>query len=257
MKIIYIFIILCVVVTVDSTFASEKDVHHGCQLKAGYDEAKPFHFRNEKGLVVGIDADILREVLDIMGCQLKFHELPWARTLLFIENGTIDIAIGAGFTEKRAQWAYYSVPYKFIDHWLYTQADKHINVNSIDTFLKKNLKLGVVIGWKYPVEIRNALDNPEYSNLIVKVATFSQLPKILNLDRVDGIIAIPEQLRTEILRNKFSHQFVSRAHYKEELHFMFSKKSVLPKIVTDFNNTLYQLIYNGHRKKILLKYESN
>lgn len=258
MKIIDIFIIFCIIFTVDTTLlASEKNVHRECQLIAGYDQAKPFHFRNSKGVVVGFDADILREVLGSIGCQVVFKEIPWVRTLLYVEKGKIDIAIGASFKVKRTQWAYYSVPYKYINHWLYTRADKHIDVDSIDKFFNNKLKLGVVIGWGYPIEIRNELDIPKYSSLVYKVPTFVQLPKMLNKDRLDGIVAIPEMLRTEIIQNNFSHKFSARAQYKEELHFIFSKNSVLPKLVAGFNNALYQFVYSGRRKKILLKYGLN
>lgn len=191
-----------------------------------------------------------------IGCQIKFQELPWARTLLYVETGTVDIAIGAGYKNARALWANYSAAYKSINHWLYTHKNRHIDVSSIDEFFKKGLTLGVVTGWGYPVEIRDALNNPKYSNLIIEISDFEQLPKMLDVNRIDGIIANPDHLQSEVSLNNFSHQFISNAQYQEDLHFMFSKKSVPSRIVTNFNNALYRIIHNGHRSESLRKYES-
>ena len=52
-----------------------------CQLVAGYEQDPPYHFQDEKGKVIGIDADILRSVLSDVGCQLVFELRPWKRTL--------------------------------------------------------------------------------------------------------------------------------------------------------------------------------
>lgn len=255
MNIINILILISLIFSTQSALASENDTSHNCQLTAGYDEAKPFHYKNDSDVVVGIDADILRGVMNSIGCQITFQELPWARTLLYVETGTVDVAIGAGYKNARAQWANYSVAYKSINHWLYTRKNRHIDVDSIDEFFNKGLTLGVVTGWGYPIEIRDALSNPNYSNLIIEVSDFEQLPKMLDANRINGIIAIPDQLKSKVVRNNFSHQFISNAQYQEDLHFMFSKESVPPRFVTDFNNALYQLIHNGHRSKILRKYE--
>lgn len=254
MKLINSLIILFVIFTFETLFASEKNIGRVCTLTAGYDEVKPFHFKNSKNVVVGIDADILRKVMKQINCNVVFRELPWGRTLLSVKNGAIDIGIGAGFKIQRAQWAYYSVSYKYIDHWLYTKAKQHQKVDSIEKFFEKKLRLGVVVGWGYPTEIRRSLDSPKNLKLINQVSTFKQLPKMLNLGRLDGIIAIPSALKGEIIRNKISSQFVSRAQYKEELYIIFSKKSVSPQLVTDFNNALYAFISSGQRKEVLSKY---
>ena len=117
-----------------------------CDLAVGYDESIPFHYSNEQGQIVGSDTDILREAMLPVACDLTFLELPWTRTMLGVEQGTVDVAIGAKHTKERAVFAYYSVPYKIIQHWLYTMADQHKDVDSLSDFFLKGKQLGIVRG---------------------------------------------------------------------------------------------------------------
>ena len=242
------YLIVCVFLPLESY----SQVNGRCELVAGYDRVEPFHFPKD-GKIVGIDAEILNQGAKKIGCAVTYKELPWARTLSLLERGEIDVAIGASFKESRAKWAYYSVPYKFIDHWLYTRIDKHQQVVSIEGFFENQLSLGAVIGWGYPVEVSQALAKKSNANNISRVSTFEQLPKMLRRGRVDGIIASPTALEKEIGKN--INKFASRAQYKEELHFMFSKQSVASDVVARFNNAIYEIIYSGDRKEIFNKYQ--
>lgn len=227
----------------------------GCELKAGYEEEKPFHFSNEEGDVIGTDADILREALESVGCKLEFKERPWQRTLRGVKDGDLDIAIGAKYLDERAEFAYYSVPYKSIQHWLYTRAGEYMDVDSIESLLKGGkTKLGVMRGWGYPPGIASVLKDTTYSDSIIAVDLFEQLPKMLDRGRLDGIIATPESLKIEVAQKTFTHQFVSKARYEEQLHFLFSKKSVSPEIVVDFNAALLKLTHSGQQRQIFIKY---
>lgn len=214
------------------------------KLIAGYDIAKPFHYL-EDGKLIGIDIEILESVIGKTGYTIEFIEMPWARTLLSVEKGEVHIAIGAGFNEARTQWGYYSLPYKHINHWLYTKKNHFNQITSIEDFLNAGLRLGVIIGWGYPIEIRHEINKEKYKDQLVEGKTTEQLLKLLELGRIDGLIAIPEMLK---------HPLVPRAKYREDLYFIFSKSSVKPNYVTEFNNALLSIIYSGKRNEIMAKY---
>ncbi len=225
-----------------------------CEMRIGYENEPPFHFRNADDLVIGTDADLVRNTLAAFGCKASFIEHPWPRTLVSIEEGSLDMAMGASFKANRAEWAYYSIPYKFIEHNLFTNTDKTQQVSGVEDFLSSGNRLGVVNGWAYPVEIRDLVENPVYSDVVVKVTGFEKLPMMLERSHVEGIIANPKTLQALLEDMESGHKFSSRASYQEELHFLFSKKTAKPQMILDFNNTLYRLIYNGTRYRIFNKY---
>ena len=45
-----------------------------------------------------------------MGCQARFVEMPWARGILSLRKGTLDILPGALKTSAREEFAYFSQP---------------------------------------------------------------------------------------------------------------------------------------------------
>lgn len=44
------------------------------RLHVGYEQDKPFHYRDDAGAVIGIDAEILTSVFDDIGCSVKFTD---------------------------------------------------------------------------------------------------------------------------------------------------------------------------------------
>lgn len=219
---------------------------HACEFVVGYDEAPPFHYSDTNGKIIGTDADILRESMASTGCSLTFKELPWSRTLAGVENGSVSIAIGAKYTDERAKFALYSTPYKTIQHWLYTQAGQHDEIDSLAAFLGTGERvLGVVLGWGYPPEIAKLINDKKFKERVTFVTSFELLPKMLAMGRVDGIIAIPESLKKVIKTEQITTSFVDRAHYQEPLHYLFSRESVKPAVVIAFNEGFFKLTSEG------------
>lgn len=227
-----------------------------CKLTAGYDEAEPYHFTDSGGGVVGSDADILREALKLAGCEVEFVERPWKRTLLEVADGELDIAIGAKYLDERAAFAFYSAPYKVIDHWLYTRAGEYRSISSLEELLESGRgNLGVVRGWGYPPQLAAVLAVDKYAEFIKKANLFEQLPKMLDERRLEGIIATPASLALEVEKGGFENKFAVRAKYEEPLHFLFSKKAVSPKVISELNAALFKLSTSGRIRDILKKYE--
>ena len=140
-----------------AVFAQEK-----CRMAAGFGIEAPYHFPNEQGKIIGIDADILRIVLADLGCALVYRERPWKRTLVQIKDGDLDVTLGASFKEERAKFAHYSVPYRGQPHVLFEDKAPGSGAATLVAFLKSGRSLGVVLGWHYTNKIRALLDDPVY-----------------------------------------------------------------------------------------------
>ncbi len=230
----------------------------GCEFKIGYEDEAPYHFLDKWGLVIGTDAELLREALIGQDCRPAFMVAPWKRTLNGVRDGELDIAMGAKFLDERARFAHYSVPYKSIRHHLFTREGEYAGVDSLESFLRAAKgKLGVVLGWGYPPEIARLINDKKYSHLIEKAPQFKLLPRMLDHGRLEGIIANLGTLREQVAREPFTHQFAPRAEYEEPLHFLFSKKTMRPEVVKKINNSIRTIINSGRRDQIFSKYTKN
>ena len=83
-----------------------------CTLRIGWEPYVPYSFAVEDGAVTGADIDLMRQVAEAIGCDPRFEELPWARQLLELRSGALDVAMSASWTAEGAEFVHFSVPYR-------------------------------------------------------------------------------------------------------------------------------------------------
>ncbi|MHC4883496.1 MAG: substrate-binding periplasmic protein [Planctomycetota bacterium] len=224
-------------------------------LSVGYDVEAPFHFTNDEGKVVGTDADLLRETLALIGVTPVFKRINWPRTLQGIEAGELDVAIGAKYTDERSAFAWYSGSYKQIAHYLYVQKGKHGKVETLRSFLQGGGKLGIMRGFGYPPEVAATIGQEGVKPKLLAANHVEQLPQLLDLGRVDGIVYNPQVMADQRANRDFKHVFEVRARYYERLHFLLSKKTVKPELVSRFNAALFKMMVEGRVEAIFQRYK--
>ncbi len=96
-----------------STDASLSNVKASGKLVVGSDiPYEPMEFYDEKGQVVGLDVDIIREIAASMGVEIQFVDYAWDELFKAVENGDIDIAIASiTITPERSERMLFSSPY--------------------------------------------------------------------------------------------------------------------------------------------------
>lgn len=82
-------------------------------LTIGWHDFPPFSYRNQQtDRLEGFDIETISHVLDAIGCDYRFVEMTWARTLASVSDGTIDIGMFAYRTAEREKFYEFSVPYR-------------------------------------------------------------------------------------------------------------------------------------------------
>ncbi len=226
-----------------------------CQLVAGYEQDPPYHFQDEKGKVIGIDADILRSVLSDVGCQLVFETRPWKRTLFDVREGKLDAALGASFKDERAKFAYYSVPYRGQPHVVFENKIPGANVASLSNYLKDGHSLGVVLGWHYTDRIRELLDDSAYQSLIEVAPDLEHLLRMHGRGRFEGFLANPSSVANQIGKQRLNETYRMIKADIDILHFLFSRVRVDAGLVSKFNERLAERIEDGFFFDVCKKYE--
>jgi len=99
--------------TEEITDRSLLDVQERGKLVAGSDV--PYgvmEFFDENNEVVGIDADIAREIASQLGVELEIMDYEWDDLFIDVKSGGLDIAISSmTITPERSQEMLFSVPY--------------------------------------------------------------------------------------------------------------------------------------------------
>ena len=84
-------------------------------LKCGWYPWDPYQYlvvQQDVERLTGLDVQLVRSVFAQMGHGVSYEEVSWKQHQLDVKNGTRDIAAGAFKNPARAEYAYFSAPYR-------------------------------------------------------------------------------------------------------------------------------------------------
>jgi len=247
--------IATVAATLIAGFAAQNAVAAVCEdpLRVAWNEWPPYMMAGENG-PKGIDPDILREVADEMGCQIKWKKMPWKRTQLMIEKGNVDVGTQANINDERKKYANFSDPYMKFQSALWKKTSDDNNYDSLEDFLSKGKKLRVLRGFEYGEKV-DALINEKYKGQISKADSIKTNAKMLAAGRADGTLGNPFVVGYQAKQAGVVDKIEQSATIQSSpVHFMLSKKSVPQEEIKAMNKAIAKLKENGTIQTIVKEY---
>lgn len=234
-------------------------------LAGGWYLWDPYQFvRMQDGeqVLTGLDVELTRTIARSAGYEVDITYRPWKKHITHLRDGQVDIASGATWSRQRAEFAYFSRPYRQEINVLYLprgQAVRH-HFTTVEgmlrDFQKSGFRLGVIAGFTYADPALNAyITDPANAGSIVPSDNDYQNFRNLVEGRIDGFIADRLVAATSAWRGGWrdmveEHPF----RVSTDIHFMFSKKTVPRETVNLFNNTIAALEANGELRRIVGTY---
>ncbi|MGC0371790.1 MAG: hypothetical protein DGJ47_000490 [Rickettsiaceae bacterium] len=235
------------------------------QLLAGWYLWEPYQFNKvDSGgfSLTGMDVELVKTLAARVGIDIDYQQTEWREHQLQLKSGDKDIAAGATFTQDRAKYVYFSVPYRFEENSLFmpSESNKSLSFSSISEFLAQirlqNFQLGVVKGFVYADPQINLFITDKVNQDIIKEYPndFSALQSVLVGD-IDGFLADRVVGAAAILSNKATNKIKEvQLNIKTPIHLMFSKKSVPLELVDKFNNEIKTFENSMEYKSIVKTY---
>jgi polar amino acid transport system substrate-binding protein len=217
----------------------------------------------------GLDVEMLNAVAMEAGYRIDAEAVPWDQHLRDIETGARDIAVGASRTPQREEYAMFSVPFRFETMVLVVPRGKSGSLPAgtpeelIAKIKETGFRLGAGEGTTYASKaVQDFLSDPENRDQIVRVRPTPpanvlehDLLEALLAGRIDGYVSDRITAGHVIL----AHGAMSKveAHpvqVRGPLHLMFSKATVAPGVVEDFNRAIERVRSNGAARELNEKY---
>lgn len=212
--------------------------------------------------LVGMDIDLVKTLAQRVGITLETEQITWEKHQEALKNGTRDIASGATYSDARAEYVYFSLPYRYEENALFmlNNSDKDLNFNSISEFLAQvrlqNFTLGVTKGFIYAdpqinLFIKDETNRDiinEYENDVeaLQALIHGDIEGFIS-DRVVGAAAIMNQKANSLVKE-------IQLKIKTPIHLMFSKKTVPLELVDKFNNEIKNFSGSTEYRKIVKTY---
>ncbi|MFC3147537.1 substrate-binding periplasmic protein [Piscinibacterium candidicorallinum] len=233
---------------------------NACERSVRWNPDPPFTQIDARGEVVGIDADIVREALKRMGCTVRWVQLPWARALLELEAGRLDVLPGAFKRPEREEYAWFSDPRPTPRNVLYASREARAKwpLKQIDELPRVGFRLGVQINVAYGHAYDELLKDEAYARSITRQSNRLNLWQMVANGRLDGVIASEDTAAIELAELKLDARILpTRIVVSEEAaRFAFGKRAVEESFVRQFNQVMAQMRREGLIQRIQRRYLS-
>jgi polar amino acid transport system substrate-binding protein len=225
-----------------------------CSKRAAWASNPPYLVRAEDGVVHGVHADLLREALRRLNCRIDFVEMPWARSLVELKAGRVDMLAGAADTPERKQFAYFSRPTNTARNVLFMrrEAITKYRLQHLADIVGTDFLLGVTNMVAYGGDYDELIGQPGFAARLVRVNDRDQGWKMIAAGRLDGQIDDELTGLVEIQRLKLADniQMTGLVVDTQPDLVAFSKASTSSAFVDAFNRAIAAMVADGSFKTI-------
>jgi polar amino acid transport system substrate-binding protein len=233
-------------------------VHAGeCSKTARWNNDPPYSMQGKDGEIHGIHPDLLREIMKRIPCDVKFVEMPWARALVELKSGRLDILMNASITAERQEFAHFSRPTDRSRNVLFVSRknDHKYHINKLADIIGTEYRLGVQINAVYSEEYEALLKNPNFTQRLTQISDLNAGWKMLDAGRIDGQLAdeLTGLIEIESLGLSNSIKVSDIVISNDPGYAGISKASNDEKFVKQFNDALGSMMVDGSYIKIMEK----
>ncbi|MDA9368184.1 TRIC cation channel family protein [Flavobacteriaceae bacterium] len=234
-------------------------------LRVGWAPNAPYQYAEKMAhveYIAGVDIALARRIAELDNQQINLEEDNWGSNLEKVRSGEIDMTLGAFFSEERAEYAWFSEPYRTEHQVLFFDPKNppDFSIGSSMEFVEqvrlKSFRLGIVRGIFYGSEVTQALNSPRFSAQITQASSEADVLELLLNGNIDGFIS--DRLTGQKAINQLGIADRVREHplvlYESDVHAMFSRTSSSIEQVNAFNKSLAELRDSGEYASILRGY---
>lgn len=205
-------------------------VARGCEVTARWNDDPPYSMRGPGGAITGLNVELVEQALARLGCKPRWVELPWARALVELEAGRLDLLPGGLRRPEREAYAYFVARHSLSHNRLFVRQADRARVGaatSLTEALWPGQRLGVQIAVSYGPEYVRLLEKPEFRSRLTQSTSRRSLWQMLDLGRVDGVLASAASARYELAQMGLDQRIVGTAVVlsNEPAYVMISKRS--------------------------------
>jgi polar amino acid transport system substrate-binding protein len=229
-----------------------------CRMRLRWYDDAPYFMRGPQGEVQGIQADLVTEALRRMGCQVSLVELPWARALVELQAGRVDVVAGALRRPEREAYAYFAQPRLRSPNVLFAHVEAPLDPawRRLTEVARSPFRLGAQGGVSYGPDFLELMADPAFASRIVRSALRRNLWTMIGLRRLDGIVADQATGRYELRQLGLSDRIRETAVVvsTEASTIMFAKKTVSADFVRQYDQISEAMVKNGTEAAIVARY---
>jgi len=207
--------------------------------------------KKKQNVSSGVAVDLLKELFARLNMEMELTTVIWARALIKIETGDVDLIPMITFSKERNAFMVFTDPV-YVDSFLFaysTNQFKHFQWQELKELAP--YKIGATRGYHYSDSWKKAIDKYQLK-INYNKNDISHL-KMLLLGRIDlaPLLYSNAQATMSTLSGYVSIQFSKKPLATIPMFLGISRKSFLISKVSEINQVLKEMREDGTYKKIL------
>jgi polar amino acid transport system substrate-binding protein len=250
-RIFYLFFILFFILFSINVFAQP------CHLSIRSYPYQPLAYKTPDNQWHGLNVAFINQLLPLLGCQLKYVEIPFARSIKMLKEGKVDVMLSVSKTPEREKTLAFIGPVRLETMLLVTNNTIHKKITSLADIINIKGKIGLRRGTYIGNAFEQLMNNDaNFAKRIISISNTTQMIEMLNKKKIVGFFE--EELH-------FHHQKRMNSDYKElniqplsvttePVYIAFSKKSVSKDLLAQLSIINQKLIVGGAYQQIINHY---
>ena len=210
------------------------------------------------GRIGGWSVELTQAVLQRMGCSLELEEMPFARALIELKAGRIDLLDGAFALPERQAYAHFSKPLMRSRNLVFirTKDLPRFREQSLVELHREGWQFGAQVGVAYGASFAALQQDPSFLSALQLVPRRASLWKMLALGRLDVVIADELTASYELAQAKLETQIsaTSLVVSSEPAPMAFSKVTVDLAFVQRYDAILQTMQADGSFERLRQRY---
>lgn len=217
--------------------------------------------RLPSGELSGPMVETIREASRRIGCRVETLALPWARALIELEAGRLDLLPDAHRAPDREVYAWFSASSWPTSTRVYMRSvdlQRADLPQSLQGFLAQGRRLGVQVAARYGRVTDLLLADPRYASLLVRTPHRQGLWQMLARGRIDGVLATEHAGQRELPSLGLAQDIAATTIRLDEepSHIAFSRATVSAELVARFDAAIDAMRRDGSAAAIEQRFRS-
>lgn len=196
-------------------------------LRAAWDDYPPYQLGDAHGGPQGLDVRITEAVLEHAGCAVEWRRMPWARQLLSLQDGSLDLVLSASKLAEREAYALWTEPYRpERGALLALQAPARPLSHLRELAAQPRVRIGMIRGTAFPGEFLEARAQAGFTERLVPLRHVEQGVRLLRQGRIDYLIDDPVPAQHLARAHGMPPLVVVRLLYQGSARLMLAKAAL-------------------------------
>ena len=214
---------------------------------------RPTRWPAADGEPEGLDLRLTNAVLRQAGLAARWQLMPWARQLLSLQDGSLDLMVSASQLPEREAFALWTEPYRPKLGALLALRAPAKPLRHLRELASQPVRIGMIRGTAYPGEFAEAQRSAGFARRLVPLRNLEQGLELLRKGKLDYLIEDPVALQYLVAQQHQPPLAVARWTYRGESRLMLAKRSeqAQPGLLAKLNAAITSLRDSGELRRLV------